>query len=84
MHDNDGPFIKQKHVYKNYNGLDKIIHSPIPRRNEGQRLKDVQNWVDASYEGSIFMTLWTFCRMYFIQIPQTHCKLINWTKIFMD
>jgi len=42
------------------------------------------SWVDASYSGSIFGSLWTFCRMYIIQMPQTHCKIINLTKIFMD
>ncbi len=43
-------------------------------------------WVDASYNGSLFTSLWTFYRMYFIQMPQTHCKIINlkknlWIKI---
>jgi hypothetical protein len=41
-------------------------------------------WVDASYGGSFFATLWTFYRMYSIQMPQTHYKIINLTKIFMD
>jgi hypothetical protein len=40
--------------------------------------------VDASYDGSLFATLWTFYRVYYIQMPQTHCKIINLTKIFMD
>jgi hypothetical protein len=40
--------------------------------------------VDASYDGSLFATLWTFNRVYSIQMPQTHCKIINLTKIFMD
>jgi hypothetical protein len=40
--------------------------------------------VDASYDGSLFTTLWTFYRMYSIQMSQTHCKIINFIKIFMD
>jgi hypothetical protein len=40
--------------------------------------------VDASYSASLFATLWTFYKMYFIQMPQTHYKIINLTKIFMD
>ncbi len=35
MHDNDGPSIRQKHVYKKHSGFNKNIHSPIPRKNEG-------------------------------------------------
>jgi hypothetical protein len=42
------------------------------------------SWVDANYIGSIFGFLWTFCRMYNIQMPQTHCKIINLKNIFMD
>jgi hypothetical protein len=41
-------------------------------------------WVDASYDGSFFASLWTFYRVYFIQMPQTHCKIINLKNIFMD
>jgi hypothetical protein len=41
-------------------------------------------WVDASYGGSFFASLWIFYKLYFIQISQTHCKIINLTKIFMD
>jgi hypothetical protein len=33
---------------------------------------------------TFFVTLWIFCRMYSIQMPQTHYKNINLTKIFMD
>jgi hypothetical protein len=42
------------------------------------------SWVDATYNGSLFASLWTFYEVYFIQMPQTHCKIINLTKIFMD
>ncbi len=40
--------------------------------------------VDASYGGSLFTTLWTFYKMYSIQMPQMHCKIMNLIKIFMD
>jgi hypothetical protein len=43
MHDNDDPSIKQKLVCKKHNGFDKIIHLPIPKRNEGEGLKNVWN-----------------------------------------
>jgi hypothetical protein len=36
--------------------------------------------VNVSCDGSFFATLWTFCKVYFIQMPQTHCKIINLTK----
>jgi hypothetical protein len=45
-------------------------------------LKKGNNWVDASYDGSLFVILWTFCRVYYIQMPQTHCKIINLTNIW--
>jgi hypothetical protein len=38
--------------------------------------------VDANYSGSFFVFLWTFCKVYFIQMPQTHYKIINLTKMF--
>jgi len=41
-------------------------------------------WLVASYDGSLFTSLWTFYKVYSIQMPQTHCKIINLTKIFMD
>ncbi len=41
-------------------------------------------WVDSSYGGSLFVSLWTFYIVYFIQMQQTHCKIINLIKIFMD
>ncbi len=50
-------------------------------------LKDKRKGVDASYNVSLFASLsWTFCRVYFIQMPQTHYKIINlknylWIKI---
>ncbi len=50
----------------------------------GDFLGESITWVDADYGGSLFASLWTFDRMYFIQMPQTHCKIINLTKIFMD
>ncbi len=52
--------------------------------------------VDASYNGSFFASLWTFYRMYSIQIAQTHYKIINlikknyelklptWIRIFIE
>jgi len=40
--------------------------------------------IDASYNDSFFVSLWTFCKMYSIQMPQMHSKIINLTKIFMD
>jgi hypothetical protein len=40
--------------------------------------------VDASYGGSLFASLWTFCKVYFIQMPQMHYKIIKLTKILMD
>jgi hypothetical protein len=45
---------------------------------------NVLEWVDTSYSGSLFATLWIFCKVYFIQMPQTHSKIINLKKIFMD
>jgi len=42
------------------------------------------SWVDVSYNGSIFGSLWIFYKMYIIQMPQTHCKIINLKYIFMD
>jgi hypothetical protein len=38
----------------------------------------------ASYGGSFFVFLCTFCKVYSIQMPQTHCKIINFTIIFME
>ncbi len=35
-------------------------------------------------DGSLFVTIWTFCKVYSIQMTQTHYKIINLTKIFMD
>jgi hypothetical protein len=32
-------------------------------------------WVDASYGGSLFASLWTLYIVYFIQMQQTHCKI---------
>jgi hypothetical protein len=43
-----------------------------------------ERWIDASYDDSLFESLWTLCKVYSIQMPQTHCKIINLTKIFMD
>ncbi len=44
-------------------------------------LKDKRKGVDASYNGSFFASLsWTFCKMCFIQMPQTHYKIINLKK----
>jgi len=40
----------------------------------------LHSWVDVSYDGSLFVTLWTFYRMYSIQMPQTHYKIKNLTK----
>jgi hypothetical protein len=40
--------------------------------------------VDTSYGGSFFATLWTFYKVYSIQMPRTHYKIINLTKLFMD
>ncbi len=34
--------------------------------------------------GSFFASLWTFCKVYFIEMQQMQCKIINSTKIFMD
>jgi hypothetical protein len=31
-----------------------------------------------------FMSLWTFCKVYFMQMPQMYCKITNLTKYFMD
>jgi hypothetical protein len=36
--------------------------------------------VDASYNGSLFASLWTFCIMYSIEMPQMHYKINNSTK----
>jgi len=47
-------------------------------------LKIVQELICASYSGSFFATLWTFCIMYSIQMLWMHCPIINLTKIFMD
>jgi len=47
-------------------------------------LRLVTSWVEASYSDSLSVSLWTFCIVYFIQMPQTHCKIINLTKLFMD
>jgi hypothetical protein len=52
--------------------------------NDGDFLGEFVAWVDVSYGGSLFASLWTFSRVYSIQMPQTHCKIINLTKIFMD
>jgi hypothetical protein len=43
-----------------------------------------ERWIDASYNDSFFKSLWILCRMYFIQMPQMHCKITNLTKICMD
>jgi hypothetical protein len=48
------------------------------------RLMKNEFWVDASCNISLFASLWTFYRVYFIQMPQTHCQIINLKKIFMD
>jgi hypothetical protein len=37
-----------------------------------------------SYGGSLYAFLCTFYKMYYIQMAQTHYKIINLTKIFMD
>jgi hypothetical protein len=39
--------------------------------------------VDASYGDSLFVSLWTFYRVYFVQMPQTHCTIINLTKKYL-
>jgi hypothetical protein len=45
-------------------------------------------WKDFSMEGSCKLQWFTFCptldfyEVYFIQMPQMHCKIINLTKIF--
>ncbi len=38
--------------------------------------------VDASYDDSHFVFFWTFCKVYSIQMPQMHYKIINLTKTF--
>jgi hypothetical protein len=45
--------------------------------------RSITSWVDASYGGSLFASLWTFCKVYFIQMPQTHCELINLKNILL-
>jgi hypothetical protein len=57
--------------------LDGIIF-PIPKKNVKFSM------VDASYGDSFFVSLWTFCKVYFVQMSQTHYTIINLTKIFMD
>jgi len=52
--------------------------------NDGDFLGESVAWVDVSYGGSLFTSLWTFSKVYSIQMPQTYCKIINLTKIFMD
>ncbi len=36
MHDNDNPFIRQKPICINHNRVNKIVHSHVPKRNEGE------------------------------------------------
>jgi hypothetical protein len=36
--------------------------------------------VDGNYDGSLFVSLWTFCKMYSIQMSQMHYKIINLIK----
>jgi hypothetical protein len=36
--------------------------------------------IDASYGGLLFVSLWILCKVYSIQMPQMHCKIINLTK----
>jgi hypothetical protein len=56
--------------------LDDII-SHVPKKKKVSR-------VNASYGGSLFASLWTFCKVYFFQMSQKHCKIINLTKLFND
>jgi hypothetical protein len=35
-------------------------------------------------DGSLFAFLWTFYEVYFIEMSQMHCKIINLKKKFMD
>jgi hypothetical protein len=44
MHDNDVPSIKWKPICKNHNELDIIIHLLVPRKNEGEQLRNMWNW----------------------------------------
>jgi hypothetical protein len=44
MHDNDGPSIRQKYVCKKHSGFNNIIHSFVPKKNEGKGLRDMWNW----------------------------------------
>ncbi len=52
--------------------------------NANKKVHNAQIWVDANYNGSLFASLWTFHRVYYIQMTQTHCKIINLTKIFIE
>ncbi len=36
--------------------------------------------VDGNYDGSLFVSLWTFCKMYSIQMSQMRYKIINLIK----
>jgi hypothetical protein len=64
------------------------LHEPLlyPIHPKGMLLNPpyLYQGVDASYGGSLFASLLTFCKTYFIQMLQVHCKIINLIKIFMD
>ncbi len=65
----------KKHVELEHNTLIKkflekktiVIIAPFPHELA----------LDASYNGSFFVFLWTFCKVYSIQMSQMHYKIIN-------
>jgi hypothetical protein len=63
--------------------LDLGLHKILTKHNDNQKTI-LRWWVDASYGGSLFASLWTLCKVYSIQMPQMHWKIINLTKKFMD
>jgi hypothetical protein len=57
-----------------------IFHNDEMLPNSSYQMDCIQNLhigVDVSYNGSLFVLLWIFCKVYSIQMPQTHCKIIN-------
>jgi hypothetical protein len=47
------------------------LHKILVKRNDNQKTI-LRWWVDASYGGLVFVSLWTFCKVYSIQMPQMH------------
>jgi hypothetical protein len=59
------------------------LHKILNKHNDNQKTI-LRWWVDASYGGSLIVSLWTLCKIYSIQMPQMHRKIISLIRTFMD